>query len=838
MAGSLLGGALVGTAISNLSEVIIQVSKKTLYFKSKLNDIQETLRFMVPIFKDIEKLDKELAQRKEEADMYIDLIKDAEVLVRKCERIKYNLWKRYRHASKLDKFNKSMLKFTQVYLPLVGVRDGKNVLVEVKGGSSGSSRVPLLHGNVTGFDDQVRALKAMVVKDPAGDDCSVVVVSAAGGCGKTTLVTMLCHDPEIKAETFDNNIYFVTVSSSPNIRVIIKSLLERNMPRERLKFANEAVAIQEWGSFLGENKTPVLLVLDDVWSHSIIEKFKFKSPGYKILVTSRSDYTQFNDKYKLHPLNRQYATDLFRHQAFSEERSDIPVELVNKLVESCQNHPLALKVIGGMLNGAPLASWETKSNELSTGNRSMIWNSNEFIELILEKSLDLFDEPELKQCYLDLGLFPEDQRIAATTLMDMWVHLYNHDKEGSATLDKLFRLSTKNLATLLPISLNPMLFIKKIYYFISSPLQMLMDFQTVLDIHLVNNFETDRRKHLAAVANHCQEEVVMQHDMMRTLAIRLISQGLVQHRERLILSPRGESFPIFRKTIHARLLSISTDERFPLRWNRIKVPEVEVFVLNFMSKMHPLPKFMKKMKRLKVLIITNYGSGISQLENFPAPKRLAGLTSIRLDHVSVSSISTSILELVNLQKLSLIMCKIGNSFNEATPMNPNHFTSLSEIDIDSCDDLTTFPAMLCNILCLKKLSVTNCHELTSLTEGFRNLVNLEVLRLASCSKLTEIPESLGNLQKLRTVDLSHCLSLCKLPENIGASGSLKTIDMSGCMGLIHDQLPISLHDLLSLKVICDDEISLLWSEFTNVDVTVVQEDRLHCLSWITSREYE
>ncbi|GJZ01552.1 hypothetical protein Tco_0519513 [Tanacetum coccineum] len=56
------------------------------------------------------------------------------------------------------------------------------------------------------------------------------------------------------------------------------------MTRERLKFANEAVAIQEWGSFLGENKTPVLLLLDDVWSHSLIEKFKFKLPGYKILV--------------------------------------------------------------------------------------------------------------------------------------------------------------------------------------------------------------------------------------------------------------------------------------------------------------------------------------------------------------------------------------------------------------------------------------------------------------------------------------------------------------------------------------------------------------------------
>lgn len=75
----------------------------------------------------------------------------------------------------------------------------------------------------------------------------------------------------------------------------------------------------------------MLLVLDDVWSHSIIEKFKFKSPGYKIVATSRSDYTQFSNKYKLQPLNRHYATDLFRHRAFSEERSDITVELVDKV---------------------------------------------------------------------------------------------------------------------------------------------------------------------------------------------------------------------------------------------------------------------------------------------------------------------------------------------------------------------------------------------------------------------------------------------------------------------------------------------------------------------------
>lgn len=242
---------------------------------------------------------------------------------------------------------------------------------------------------------------------------------------------------------------------------------------------------------------------------------------------------------------------------------------------------------------------------------------------------------------------------------------------------------------------------------------------------------------------------------------------------------------------------------------------------------------MKNMKRLKVLIITNYGYNFSELQNFPSPKTLAGLTSIRLDHISISSISTSILKLENLKKLSLIMCKVGNSFNESTDRNPNKLTSLLEIDIDSCDDLVTFPAMFCNLVRLKKLSITSCHELTSLTEGFGNLINLEVLRLASCSRLTNLPEVMSSLKKLRIIDLSNCLSLCKLPEQIGELGSLQTILVSGCTGL--QELPESLKNLHPLKVVCDEEISSLWTGFTNVEVKVVKEDTLGTFFKIFSR---
>lgn len=120
-------------------------------------------------------------------------------------------------------------------------------------------------------------------------------------------------------------------------------------------------------------------------------------------------------------------------------------------MKCCKQHPLALSVIGGLLKGTDITSWLGMLKNLSDGKQTVL-DLEESIPLCLARSLDVFkEESVIKQCYLDLGLFPEDQRIAATMLMDMWVHLYNDDEEGLATMNHLFELSYKNLATLLPI---------------------------------------------------------------------------------------------------------------------------------------------------------------------------------------------------------------------------------------------------------------------------------------------------------------------------------------------------------------------------------------------------
>lgn len=63
-----------------------------------------------------------------------------------------------------------------------------------KGSGGGYCDVPGLPDLIVGLDEPLKELKRMVLKT----DASVVVLSAPGGCGKTTLAKMMCKDKEIQ----------------------------------------------------------------------------------------------------------------------------------------------------------------------------------------------------------------------------------------------------------------------------------------------------------------------------------------------------------------------------------------------------------------------------------------------------------------------------------------------------------------------------------------------------------------------------------------------------------------------------------------------------------------
>ncbi|PWA69754.1 NB-ARC domains-containing protein [Artemisia annua] len=578
--------------------------------------------------------------------------------------------------------------------------------------------------------------------------------------------------------------------------VIVNNLFNPNSFTQQVPFQSSEDAQNKLERFFRENVSgPILLVLDDVWSESLIKNFEFDIQSYRVVVTSRMLIKRYSI-FKFDPLSDEDAETLFRRSA--KPSPTINKNLVNQMVTCCKKHPLTLSVVGGSLEGEEEPVWRHMIRKLSKGHS--VLDLNEEVLKRLETSFTALEE-NLKECYLDFGLFLEDQRIPASALLNMWVHLYDHDDEGIDTLAKICQLSYRNLVSITT---------------------------------------TEFKKDLPPIVDYCEQQFVTQHDLLRQLAINLNSKLPIAQRPRLLISAQedllttnvpGKDLPVslesVKEPMQARILSISTGESFSSRWCDMKVPEVEVLVLNLMSETYTLPDFLKEMQKMTVLNVTNYGIYPTTFENLNVLGCLSNLTRIRLERVTVSSLIRSTLALQNIQKVSFIMCKVGNAFQELCSDSVNVWPKLAEIEMDYCHDLVDFPSILCSSVYLKKVSITNCNEMSEISEEFGKLTSLEVLSLRSCTKLEKLPESITNIQKLSILDISDCLSLSELPEEFGNLVGLRTIYMKGCSG-IHE-LPYSVESLSNIQVTCNEEISYHWKDFSNVKINVVEEDRLETL---------
>ncbi|KAK1588713.1 hypothetical protein Q3G72_026312 [Acer saccharum] len=805
MAAANVGGALLGAVFGEVLEVVTDSIRKARKFKPQLEKLKSTLESITPTIQEIVKLNENLDRPKQETEKLIRLLRDAEELVHKCSKQKkwYSVKKIIR-ADDLIKLNESIKSYCTVVLQVQSARDGLEVLEVVNsiktivsgneqvGGVfnrvkideiDGPCSVPDLREKTPGLDVPMKELRTELLKD---DGMQVIVVSAPGGAGKTTLVKKLCADDQVK-DKFRENIFFVTVSKTHDEMAIVRRIFQHkkcDVPT----FQKEEAAIDDLERLLKSfGQKAILLVLDDVWSESLVQKFKFNLPNYRILVTSRYVFPHFGSGHKLKPLDDEAAMILFRSSVTPQDGEPyfFDENLAKKILRVCKGSPLALKVVGGLLCGEPAAVWQSKVKEWDRGVANFI--SGTELLVCLQSSLDALDE-EVKECYLDLGSFPEDQRIPITALIDMWMELYECVEDGLSAITKLHKLSNRNLVNLFIARKN------------------------------------------ASDDGYYNDHFVMQHDLLRELIIYQSMLEPVERTKRLIIDISGNKFPKWwseKKTnpIHARLLSISTDETFSSCWYELNAPEVEVVVLNLRTTEYTLPNFMENMGKLKVLIVTNYGFLPAELSNFSilGSHSISNLKRIRLVHVSIPSFGV---QMSNLQKISLVMCNVGQAFKNSNFQISDAFPNLLEFEIDYCNDMEELPVGLCDIVSLKKLSITNCHKLSTLPEEIRKLVNLEELRLASCTELSELPEMVTELSNLKLLDISECLSISELPTQVGKLRNLETLCMRGCSSCRLPESIIKLERLNEVK--CDEETANEWEPYKlclpKLKVEVLKED--------------
>ncbi|KAK0606005.1 hypothetical protein LWI29_033088 [Acer saccharum] len=832
----------LGAVFAELLKVVTHVISISVKFKSELEKLKSTLESITPLIQETETLNiAHIIPVQETAKLKDELIKGME-LVRKCSEVKCSCFRRVNYADKLVKLNQTIERICRVDMLTQLIRDNKKILMKVEemgvnmqtelirdnkkileqveemgvniqtelirdnkkileqveeigkkidrdGGVSirvkfdGPCLVPDPPEITPGLDAPLKELRTELVKD---EGMQVIVVSAPGGVGTTTLVKKQCEDNEIK-DKFQENIFFVTVSKTPDVKIIVQRIFQ-HMKREVPTFQTDEAAINDLERLLKSiGQKAILLVLDDVWSESLVQKFKFNLPNYRILVTSRSVFPHFGSGHKLKPLDDEAAMILFRSSVTPQDGEPyfFDENLASKILRVCKGSPLALTVVGRLLCGKPAAVWQSTVKEWDRG-KSIFISGTELL-VCLQSSLDALDE-EVKECYLDLGSFPHDQRIPITALIDMWMELHEWVEDGLSAITYLHKLSDRCLVNLVIARKN-------------------------------------------GSDDGCyNDDFIMQHDLLRDLIIHQSMSELVEQTKRLIIDISGNKFPKWwseqkQNPIHARLLSISTDETFSSRWYELKAPEVEVVVLNLRTNKYTLPNFMGNMGKLKVVIVSNYGFLPAELNNFSllGSDTVSNLKRIRLEHVSIPSFG---IQMNNLQKISLVMCNVGQAFRNSNFQISEAFPNLLEFEIDDCNDLEKLPDGLCDIVSLKKLNIINCHKLSALPEEIGKLVKIEELRLVSCTKLSELPEMVAELSNLKLLDISGCLSISKLTTQVGKLRSLETLRMIGCSSC---KLPQSIIKLERLNVVkCDEVTASQWEPYKpylpRLKVEVLKDD--------------
>ncbi|XWS14649.1 hypothetical protein CRYUN_Cryun35bG0027400 [Craigia yunnanensis] len=813
-----------GEIATELLKQLITISRKSCLCKSSADNLITSIQELLPIIDEIKYSGVELpALRQSQLDRFSETLRGGLELARKVLASgRWNVYKNLQLARKMEKLEKQVARFVSGPMQAHILADVHHMRFEtmerfdrlegrleqrlnsMKIGAGGwveeavkrmeveeETSLGILGG--VGLDLGKNKVKKMMI---GRDDLNVVGIWGIGGSGKTTLANELCRDNQVRSY-FNSKILFLTVSQSPDLEQLRARIWGFITGNDAMSYTNNLFVppgqLQcEWGS-----GPRTLVVLDDVWSLSVLEQLIFRIPTYKTLVVSRFKFPAIvvKEVYKVELLREDESMSLFCHSAFGQ-KSIPPIAnetLVKQIVNECKGLPLALKVIGASLRDQPEMYWASAMKRLSRGEPICESHQNKLLER-MAISVEYLNK-KVKECFLDLGSFPEDKKIPLDVLINMWVEIHGIDEEEAFAI--LVELSDKNLLTL------------------------------VKDARAGDAYSS------------YYEICVTQHDVLRDLALHLSNRGDVNEQKRLLMPRRDTELPrdwerSADQPFNAQIVSVHTGEMREMDWFRMEFPKAEVLILNFSSNEYFLPPFIDDMPKLRALIVINYGTTEATLQNFSVFTNLANLRSLWLEKVSVPQLSNATVPLRNLRKLSTVLCKVNNSFNPSVLDLHQIFPRLSELIIDHSDDLIKLPLSICKVNSLHSLSITNCHRLCDLPADLGMLKKLQILRLYACPELKILPPSIGELVGLKYLDISQCVNLRCLPREIGRLASLEKIDMRECSQIVNLPTSAALSNLKSLRrVICDDEVSERWKNVKAMpDLHVQVADQWYSLDWL------
>lgn len=268
-----------------------------------------------------------------------------------------------------------------------------------------------------------------------------VGVQGMGGVGKSVLTTALARDYFVR-RTFKDGVFWLTLGTARRLFDVWTQLAGYlGYEGKSFKDAKEA---QDFFEQATQGKE-ILLILDDVWQSDHAEAFLHLGENCRLFASSRQkDILSAIDAhtYAIGILSDTEAEALLKRVA----KVDVLPAQGNGIIQACGNLPLAIAMIGAMVQGKPETYWQDALDALDEADLEGIAarfpeypHANLF--LALKVSIDALDA-DLRERYYDFAIFPDDVAIPEEVPLTFW----KPDKARDVR-KKLAELVSRNLLT-------------------------------------------------------------------------------------------------------------------------------------------------------------------------------------------------------------------------------------------------------------------------------------------------------------------------------------------------------------------------------------------------------
>ncbi|KAI3443944.1 hypothetical protein Pfo_000609 [Paulownia fortunei] len=278
---------------------------------------------------------------------------------------------------------------------------------------------------VCGRRQEKEEVVQMLLDESNNDSMTVIPIVGMGGMGKSTLAQLVYNDYRVK-NYFDVSAW-ACVSDDFDISRITKAIFEQ-ITSQGCDFKDLNMLQVKLKEKLSKRK--FFLVLDDIWIDDCEDweilclPFLSGSFGSKILVTTRNEsvasIVSSGKSFYLEELAGDDCLSLLAQHALGARNfnghSNLE-EIGKKIVKKCNNLPLAVKTLAGLLHS------KLNSNEWEDVLYSNIWDIRDDRNKILPALRLSYHHlpPHLKRCFVYCSIFPKDYEFDKYELILLWM---------------------------------------------------------------------------------------------------------------------------------------------------------------------------------------------------------------------------------------------------------------------------------------------------------------------------------------------------------------------------------------------------------------------------------